>query len=100
MGEPIGAVKLVVRAQDAETAREILTGDHSADLAAVPESHLPPSADELCPRCGTELVDLRRRRFGRLPEWLRVLASGLRGGGFAPDQRPAGRCPACGHVER
>jgi len=102
MGDPLGGVKLVVRADDAETAREILAGDHSADLAAVPESHLPPSADELCPRCGRELVWVSRGRMrGVVPEWLLVLASSLLPGGPARHARRAGgRCSACSQVER
>lgn len=101
MGGSVGGVKLLVRTADAETAREILAGDHSSDLAAVPESRLPPSADELCPRCGAELVGFSRSRTrGLFPKWLRVFASSLLAGGASRAERAAARCAACGHVER
>jgi hypothetical protein len=52
-----GAVKLTVSRADAGTAREILDGDHSADLASVPEARIPPGPDELCPRCGSDALE-------------------------------------------
>ncbi|MGH2897778.1 MAG: hypothetical protein ACRDMZ_03830 [Solirubrobacteraceae bacterium] len=101
-GDALGGVKLAVRTGDAETAREILSGDHSADLAALPESHLPPALDELCPRCGAELVEVARPRGrGTLRQWLLVLVSWVFAGGPAPHyRRRARRCAACGHAER
>jgi hypothetical protein len=43
-------VKLAVRAADAELARELLAGDHSADLDAV---EFAPEPGRSCPACGT-----------------------------------------------
>ena len=52
-----GRVKLTVSRADAATAREILDGDHSADLASIPEARIPPGPDELCPRCGADALE-------------------------------------------
>jgi len=57
--------QLLLRRADLARALELLDGrDHSADLASVPEAHLPPAPDELCPRCGSEALErVRRNQF-------------------------------------
>lgn len=99
MGLALGGVKLAVRGGDAETAREILAGDHSAELAETPEAKLPPAPDELCPHCGADALervsgrtsaDVLRRMF--------LLFSAFLIGGHTPHDRltRAWRCRACG----
>jgi hypothetical protein len=96
---PVGEVKLAVRSVDAATARELLAGDHSADLAQIPEAGLPPAPGDLCPHCGADALeqvsgattaDVLRRML-----WS-ILA--LLFGSHAPVERRSGawRCRACG----
>jgi len=58
LGNALGGVKVAVRAADASTARELLSGDHSAALESIPETHLPPAPDEVCPRCGSASLEI------------------------------------------
>jgi hypothetical protein len=78
-GRPDGHSEVFVRARDADSAREILGGDHSAGLAATAEAHLPPAPDELCPRCGSESVDRVVRRLRRDTRRCRACAHAWRG---------------------
>ena len=73
-GRPDGHAEVFVRGGDAESAREILAGDHSAGLEATPEAHLPPAPDELCPRCGSESVERLKRRLRRDTQRCRACA--------------------------
>lgn len=84
MGEAAGGVKVAVRRADADTAREILGGDHSADLAAILEARLPPAPDELCPHCGADALE---RVSGRTTGDVLCRMFGFRRGW---------RCRACG----
>jgi len=70
LANTLGGVKLAVRAEDAYTAREILSGDHAADLSSIEEAALPPHPSEVCERCGLPLVADPRRGVGTLHfEW-------------------------------
>ena len=57
-------VKLAVRLADVEAAREILAGDHSTELASIPEARIPVSPDELCRHCGADALERVRARSG------------------------------------
>jgi len=98
MGVALGGVKVAVRAADAETAREILAGDHSSDLAGIPESRLPPAPEDLCPNCGAEALERVRGRTSA--DVLRRIAFLLADFvlGPSPHQRytTARRCRVCG----
>ncbi len=99
MGSALGGVKLAVREADAETAREILGGDHSADLAGIPEAGLPPAPGELCPHCGSDALErVRGRTSGDVLRRMLLLVLALFLGSHAPDDRltRAWRCRACG----
>jgi len=48
--------KLVVSGMDGNEARKLLADDRSADLFDVPESALPSSPYDTCPRCRSEKV--------------------------------------------
>jgi hypothetical protein len=99
MGAALGGVKLAVRAGDAATAREILDGDHSADLAGIPEAKLPPSPGELCPRCGADALErVKGRTSGDVLRRMLLLVLALFLGSHAPHDRltRAWRCRACG----
>jgi len=84
MGSAAGGVKLAVRGADADTARELLGGDHSADLAAIPETRLPAAPDELCPHCGADALE---RVSGHTTGGVLLRMLGF---------RRAWRCRACG----
>ena len=99
MGAALGGVKLAVRAEDAEAAREILRGDHSADLAAVPEAKLPAAPDELCPRCGADALEpVSGRTSADVLRRMLLVVLALFAGSHAPHDRlmRGWRCRACG----
>jgi len=49
----LGGIKVGVRSEDAERAREVLAEDYSGSLSGIEELALPASAEERCPRCGS-----------------------------------------------
>jgi hypothetical protein len=69
----IGGVKVAVRRDDVERSRALLAEDHSAKLAALPESQLPAAPDETCPRCGSPASRSSRKRLW--PGWLSFFLS-------------------------
>jgi hypothetical protein len=100
LGDALGGIKVAVRHEDAAEARAVLERDFSVALRNVPESHLPPAPEEVCPACGADtFVRIRRRTLPGGVEWLLVLASTVFAGGPLPHYRfaVAGRCKACGH---
>ena len=102
LGDALGGVKLAVRRADAATARELLAGDHSAALETTAEARLPPSPEEVCPRCGAASLDIARTRTsGRWPEWLSVLLAFTFTGGPAPHYAvdASRRCRAGGYED-
>jgi len=102
LGDALGGIKVAVRSEDAADARAFLERDFSVALRNVPESHLPPAPEEVCPACGSDsFKQVRRRETPGGVEWLLVLASALLAGGPLPHYRFAvgGRCNACGHRE-
>jgi hypothetical protein len=99
MGLALGGVKVAVRGADLEASREILGGDHSADLASVPESRLPPAPEDLCPHCGAEALERVTGRTTRdVLRRMGLLFLALLGGGPTPGDSYASarRCRACG----
>jgi ribosomal protein S14 len=102
MADALGGVKLAVRAADVDGAQEILSGDHSAALAAVPEAQLPASQAERCPRCGAPALEIERARVAsRWPKVLLIAVAALFAGGPAPHftVRATSRCRSCGFSE-
>lgn len=95
----LGGIKLGVRAEDADAARELLARDHSAALASIEETALPAADDERCPRCHSSAT-----RSSRTPErptltsWLSMGAFFLVGV-LVPQKRELVRrgCADCGH---
>ena len=86
----IGGVKVKVEESDLAQAREVLREDHSADLAAIPESAAPAEDDE-CPVCGSAQVEpSRSRRVGAALS----LAIGIP----IPYGKDRWVCRACGHA--
>ncbi|HTO69343.1 MAG TPA: hypothetical protein VMR31_05730 [Myxococcota bacterium] len=100
LANTLGGVKLAVRAEDAYTAREILSGDHAADLSSIEEAALPPHPSEVCERCGLPSIGAPRRRAAG---WWQILGAALALStlsGPAPRfaKEAVSRCAACGHV--
>ena len=56
----IGGVKLQVEESDLEAAREVLADRREGDLVEIPESELPPSEGDACPRCDSTEVRASR----------------------------------------
>jgi hypothetical protein len=98
MGDAPGRVKLAVRVEDAEQAEEILSGDHSASLATVPEGRFPAAREEICPRCGAALEIGGVRNTTRWRQLVRALAGLFFARGPAPhfSVRASYRCRSCG----
>lgn len=100
MGDALGGIKVAVRSEDAADARALLARDFSLELRNVPESHLPPAPEEVCPACGSDkFLKTRRREAPAGKHWLLLLAAWLFAGGPLPHYRFATvrRCAACGH---
>ena len=102
LGDALGGIKVAVRREDAADARAFLERDFSVALRNVPESHLPPAPEEVCPACGGDtFMRIRRRALPGRAQWLLLLASALFAGGPLPHYRfaVARRCRACGHED-
>ena len=91
--QAVGGVKLCVPREHAEAATAFLARDDSEALRSVPEGALPPSPDELCPKCGAPASG--RVTLGRLSRVLSLLL-------IVPILfwRHTERCSACGHCWR
>ena len=96
MADALGGVKVAVRAEDAERAREILAGDHSAELSDTPEGRLPPAPEEICPQCGATL-QLARNRAGGLFKPVLLFLEGILTGAPPHGVRTTAHCPTCGY---
>ena len=96
MGLALGGVKVAVRAEDADTAREILAGDHSADLAHVPEANLPPAPDELCRYCGADSLAPESAHTSKAV-LLSIFSAAV--GALWPHDRTRWRCRSCGREQ-
>ena len=87
--------KLVVSGMDGDEARELLAYDRSADLTDVPESSLPLSPYDACPRCGSDDVawpklERRCKALSLFFLWFVLMAP------VAAHFQPT-RCRECGH---
>lgn len=100
MADALGGVKIAVRAGDAEKAKEILAGDHSAALENIPEEGLPPAPEEICPQCGVATLEVSRKHTqGGLGQLGLLLLAWLFTGGPAPHYvtRTTVQCRSCGY---
>ena len=97
MADALGGVKIAVRTEDAEQAREILAGDHSAELSDIPEEQLPPAPEETCPQCGATLELTRSPTAGLFKPVLLFLESVLTGAPPHSRVRTTARCSSCGY---
>jgi hypothetical protein len=90
-------IRLAVRRQDAELARELLAGDHSADIEAIPEASLPPEPSEICPSCGASQLEWTHT-VPELPRrWLTFMAPLFaRERSLGSRLQQVRRCLACG----
>ena len=85
----IGGVRIVVRSEDVERAKEVLVTPYTDILADVEESRLPVPPEEICPVCGRDSVGPRRySAWGLLP-------SLLFGGVPIFSRLPGWKCRAC-----
>lgn len=88
----VGGVKLLVRAEEAETAREVL-GTTASSQPAADETHLGHDQEAIvCPRCGSH--DVARRWLGRRLSFLSWLLAGFP---VIPALRRT-PCHRCGHA--
>ena len=60
LSQAIGGVKLQVTEEDFDRAREILGADYIDELSEVEEAQLEPTPDEVCPKCGSDLISSHR----------------------------------------
>jgi len=60
LSRAIGGVKLQVLEEDFDRAREILGTDYIDELSEVEEAQLEPTPDEVCPKCGSDLISSKR----------------------------------------
>ncbi len=95
----LGGIKLGVRAEDAERARSLLAGDHSAALASIDEFALPAAEEERCPRCHSSATrSSRTAERPSLASWLSMAGFFLLGV-LVPHKHQLIRrgCADCGH---
>ena len=100
LAHALGCIKVAVRHEDAQRARELLAQDHSHLVDSIPEAHLDGTREEHCPRCASAETTSRSKRL--YPSFFQALASlaGALLGFFLPQRRSEIRrtCSSCGHT--
>jgi hypothetical protein len=89
----IGGVKIAVDQDDLESARQILSEDHSTELLNVSESQSPPADGDVCPICTSSAIHPSRLQ--------RIAAAGSLATGVPLVMwRRRWICSSCGHSWR